>query len=155
MDTSIPRGIRNNNPGNIDRTNINWQGMAAHQDDPRFIVFRGPEWGIRAIARILLNYWANDGCKTIRQIINRWAPPEENDTDAYIADVANRSSLHADDMCDVRNVGTMSALVEAIIRHENDGQQPYSQAIIQQGLALAGITGTSNLVAVPNRGASA
>jgi hypothetical protein len=133
------RGIRNNNPGNIDRTNINWQGMAADQSgDPRFIVFRAPEWGIRAIAKIVLAYYSKDGCDTIRKIIERWAPPGENDTNAYVADVAAKCGVHPDDRCDVCSGDVLAAIVQAIIQHEN-GQQPYSQSQIASGLLLAGV----------------
>ena len=56
MGQSGARGIRNNNPGNIDRNATKWQGMADKQDDPRFIVFTSPQYGIRAMARVLLTY---------------------------------------------------------------------------------------------------
>jgi hypothetical protein len=79
------RGLRNNNPGNIDRNTIKWQGMADDQSsDPRFVVFKAPVFGIRALAKTLLAYQNQHGCKTIRQIINRWAPPSENKTEAYV-----------------------------------------------------------------------
>lgn len=137
--TDPDRGIRNNNPGNIDRTNIPWQGMAVDQSgDPRFIIFKSAEWGIRAICRILLNYYTNDGCKTIRQIIQRWAPPEENNTDAYVDAVARDCGCGPDDPVDARDAQVMAGLVKAIIQHEN-GQQPYADLVIQQGLALAGV----------------
>ena len=52
----VPRGIRNHNPGNVLRTkSVTWQGQAEDQSgDPEFVVFTAPEWGLRAIARILL-----------------------------------------------------------------------------------------------------
>lgn len=137
--TETPRGIRNNNPGNIRRSSIVWQGMAANQNDPEFVMFIAAVWGIRAIAKILLNYRANRGLTTIRQLINRWAPPEENDTDAYIDHVAIQCGISADADCDVRDMAIASAVVAAIISHEN-GEQPYDRLTIQKGLSLAGIT---------------
>jgi hypothetical protein len=146
--TDIPRGIRNNNPGNIDRTNINWQGMAARQDDPRFIVFAAPQWGLRAIAKIIQAYVVKDSCDTFRKVVTRWAPPEENETDDYVADVAARCGVHPDDSVDVRSLACMSALVKAIVWHEN-GQQPYTDKQIADGLALAGVRDTGGLSVVP------
>ncbi len=144
--TKMPRGIRNNNPGNIDRhPGVRWQGMAADQSaDTRFVVFQAPEWGIRAIARILITYQdkrrARDGSKidTITDIIERWAPPNENHTPAYAKHVAVLTGLGLDETIDVYDYTTMCALVKAIISHEN-GRQPYSAAQIERGLLLAGI----------------
>lgn len=140
------RGIRNHNPGNIDRQpGVKWQGQADDQSsDPRFVVFKTAPWGIRAIARVLITYQtarlARDGSRidTIREIIDRWAPRVENNTDAYAAHVAKLTGIGADDPVDVSDYGTMFAIVTAIITHEN-GCQPYSHAEIEAGLFLADI----------------
>lgn len=133
MATKLPRGIRNNNPGNIDRKpGVKWQGMAPDQSsDPRFIVFSAPEWGIRAIARVLHNY-RKRGNVTIAQIISTWAPPVENNTTAYIASVAGEVGIPPDVAI---NEDHVPALIAAIIRHEN-GQQPYSIEVIAKGIEL-------------------
>lgn len=153
MRPETPRGIRNYNPGNIDRiAGVRWQGQATDQSgDPRFIVFNGPRWGIRAIARVLITYQdkrrAKDGSRidTVREFIERWAPAVENDTNAYAKAAASALSIGPDDeRVDVYHYATMRALVLAIIRHENGpGPLPggiwYGDAIIADGLALAGI----------------
>ena len=77
---SQPRGIRNNNPGNIERNATRWAGMTAEQTDPRFVVFTSPEYGFRALARTLLTYQRKYGLLSIEDMIGRWAPPNENDT---------------------------------------------------------------------------
>lgn len=144
--TALPRGLRNANPGNIDRhPHVRWQGMADDQStDRRFVVFQSPKWGIRAIARVLITYQdkrqARDGSKidTIREIIDRWAPPNENHTTAYAEHVARLTRIGVDEKLDVYDYSTMKALVTAIITHEN-GQQPYDDATIDAGLKLAGI----------------
>ncbi|MFG8081199.1 structural protein [Pseudomonas aeruginosa] len=146
----MPRGIRNSNPGNIERNATRWQGMAAQQSDARFITFSAPEWGIRAIARTLITYQdkrrARDGSRidSVREIIERWAPPNENNTAAYSRAVASVLGIGPDDeTVDVYRYQTMEQLVRAIIRHEN-GPGPYDggwydDAVIERGLALAGI----------------
>lgn len=132
-----PRGIRNCNPGNIDRTGDKWQGMAADQSsDSRFVVFVAPHWGIRALAKVLLSYQRKHGLKTIRGIIDRWAPPVENNTDAYVDQVAKACGVEPDDTIDIENKAVLRALVSSIIKHEN-GQQPYGDAVIELGLDLA------------------
>ena len=132
-----PRGIRLNNPGNIDRTGDKWQGMAADQSgDSRFVVFVAPHWGIRALAKVLLSYQRKHGLKTVRGIINRWAPPVENDTGAYVDQVAKVCGVEPDDTIDIQNKVVLRAMVTAIIQHEN-GQQPYGAAVIELGIELA------------------
>jgi hypothetical protein len=128
-----PRGIRNNNPGNIERTSVRWKGMAADQSgDPRFIVFSAPEWGIRAIARILMGDW-REGQNTIASLIEEWAPPVENDTVAYIRAVGKSCGVDPYRPCNVPAL--LPKIIPAIIRHEN-GVQPYSPATIQLGIDL-------------------
>lgn len=128
----IPRGIRNHNPGNIERTGTRWRGMAEDQSaDPRFIVFEAPIWGLRAIARVLRTY-RRQGHTTIRAIINRWAPPIENPTAAYIDAVAREVGIGPDVPVPEERV---QALMQAIVRFEN-GTQPYDPALFAQAIAL-------------------
>ena len=131
-----PRGIRNNNPGNI-RHNDDWQGMTEVQTDKDFVQFIAPEWGIRAMYRILMNYRNRYGLKTIPQIIDRWAPPTENETGAYILSVAKKLGVNPQYLdLQALDISQYPALIEAIIFHEN-GQQPYSPETIAKGIALA------------------
>lgn len=152
MTRPSPRGIRNYNPGNIERNGTRWQGMALDQGkDSRFIVFSHPVWGIRAIARTLITYQdarrARDGSRidSVREIIERWAPASENDTAAYAKQVAKALGIGPDDeTVDVYDYPTMRALVQAIVRHENGpgplpGGHWYGDKLIAEGLALAGI----------------
>lgn len=140
IDPKTTRGWRNNNPGNIERGKDVWQGMAADQGaDSRFVVFTAPEWGIRAIARILQNYRRRADLATIRRMIETYAPPVENNTEGYIARVARATGLDPDkDRVDVASYAHMRPLVEAIIRVEIAGN-PYDDAVIDEGLRRAGI----------------
>ncbi len=146
MTLNASRGVRNFNPGNIDRhPGVRWQGQADNQSgDGRFVVFDSAKWGIRAIARVLITYQdrrrAGDGTRidTIRDIIDRWAPPNENNTGAYAQHVAKLTDIGVNDRIDVYDYSTMFALVTAIITHEN-GYQPYDKLTIDAGLKLAGI----------------
>lgn len=127
------RGIRNNNPGNIRKNSTVWMGMAASQTDPSFVQFVAPEYGIRAIAKIMHSYRAL-GLNTIREVVRRWAPPSENNTDAYVSAVCAECSVGPDDTVDLESI--MPLLVKAIIWHEN-GSCPYTQEQIHSGIALA------------------
>lgn len=136
--SAIPRGIRNHNPGNIERSKDPWQGLADRQSDRRFFVFSEPKWGIRAIARVLVTYQDRHGIADVRGLISRWAPPKENDTAAYVRAVAAAVGVESNERIDVHRYEITRPLVEAIIAHEN-GEQPYTAAQIDAGLVLAGI----------------
>lgn len=85
---TMVRGIRNNNPGNIDRNTTKWLGMADKQTDARFIVFKEMKYGCRAILKLLSTYYNKYNLYTVKDIISRWAPSTENDTSAYYKKVA-------------------------------------------------------------------
>jgi tetrahydrodipicolinate N-succinyltransferase len=120
--------------------------MAEDQSpDDRFVVFSRPKWGIRAIARILITYQdkrqAKDGSAidSVTEVIERWAPPHENNTTGYAKFVAENINMAVDDeSLDVYNYQTMKGLVKSIITMEN-GAQPYDDKVIDAGLRLAGI----------------
>lgn len=128
-----PRGIRNNNPGNL-RHGCPWQGLAPRQTDRAFCVFVSPLYGIRALARTLLTYERGHGLSTISALIGRFAPDTENDTAAYVQAVARACGLTPDETISVRK--ELPGLVAAIIRQEN-GIQPYGAALIEQAIRLA------------------
>lgn len=129
----IPRGIKNFNPGNIRRDGTPWLGMAADQPDPEFVSFIEPEYGIRAIVKIMQTYKSH-GINTISEAISRWAPPVENNTQAYIDAVCADCSVAPNDPIDLDAI--MPTLVKAIIVHEN-GQNPYTDQTINAGISLA------------------
>lgn len=128
------RGIRNNNPANIRRSSTKWQGESATQTDSAFVQFVSPEYGIRALSKVLDTYSTKYSLRTVRGIISRFAPPSENNTEAYISAVANKLGVSPDEQI---SVGAYKAqLVAAIIKHEN-GINPYSVATINSGVMMA------------------
>ncbi|EHX1545274.1 hypothetical protein K3P89_000637 [Escherichia coli] len=134
-DKGDARGIRNNNPGNLEYSKTNpWVGQTG--DDGRFAKFETPEHGIRALGRNLLSY-QRQGIDTVSDIINRWAPPSDNNnTDAYIKAVCAQLGVTADQQLDASNPDTLKALCAAIIHHEN-GSQPYSDQQLSTGVSAA------------------
>lgn len=130
-----PRGVRNNNPGNLEASSSNpWVGQTG--SDGRFAKFETPEHGIRALGRNLISY-QRQGIDTVGEIINRWAPPtDNNDTAAYIKSVCAQLGVKADQPLDASNPDTLQALCAAIIKHEN-GSQPYSNEQLSTGVSAA------------------
>lgn len=137
----LPRGIRNNNPGNL-RPGANWQGLVGQ--DGGYLKFDTAENGIRALGKNLLTYFRVHQLDTVRGIIGRWAPPAGRDpvtgktysqnTASYIDAVARALDVSPDARIDV--LARLDQLVPAIIKHEN-GQQPYSAAVIAEGIRRA------------------
>ena len=103
-----PRGIRNNNPLNIRRSGDNWKGQInvnvngnvnySYQPlDREFCQFETMAYGWRAAFVILCKtYYGKYKLKTIRALITRWAPPKENNTEAYIRRVTDRIGIGPD-----------------------------------------------------------
>lgn len=154
MGSKAPRGIRNNNPGNIE-WGSQWQGLRPESErtDNRFAQFKDPVFGIRALACVLITYQdkrkAKDGSRidSIKEIIERWAPSFENDTGSYANSVAALlDGVGPDDeVIDVHNFEHLRPIVEGIIRHEN-GRGPlktenswYTTTQIEEGLRRAGV----------------
>ena len=84
----VTRGIRNNNPFNIRYSNNNWLGKVEYykNSDKAFEQFLDIDYGLRAGIQLLRGYISR-GYDTPRLIINRFAPPTENETNSYLHSV--------------------------------------------------------------------
>jgi len=139
IDPRATRGWRNRNPGNIEHLPANkWQGLADPPSDGRFCRFTSHEHGIRALAALLTSYQDRHGLRTVRGIITRWAPPGENDTGAYVAAVARRMGVGAEEPIDLHRHDQLRPMVEAIIAQECAGLA-YPAAVIDRALTMAGV----------------
>lgn len=117
--TTLPRGLRNCNPGNIRITKDKWQGLREMQTDKSFFQFIEMRWGYRALMRTLQNYRKRHGCMTIADFINRWAPPSENNTGNYISRVCREMQVPNSYVPDVDDKDAMCAFAAAISQVEN------------------------------------
>ena len=93
----MSRGLRNNNPLNIRHSADRWQGARINQTDKAFVQFQSMAYGYRAVWKILdtycLTFKRERKAYNVRNIIGRWAPSTENDTDAYVRAVVKLSGL--------------------------------------------------------------
>jgi hypothetical protein len=129
-----PRGIRNNNPLNIEYRSTNgWEGQTG--SDGRFARFRTPEQGIRA-GVVTLQTYASRGLNTVAEIIGTWAPPSENNTSAYAASIARAIGVGPNDPIDTRDPRVLTQMIAGMIQIEN-GEQPYSPELIREGVQQA------------------
>lgn len=112
------RGLRNNNPGNIRHNGESWRGEVIGTDKA-FKSFSSAPWGYRAMFMLIDNYNRKYGCKTPAQIVGRWAPPTENDTNAYTKTVSELAKVDPAATINTLDQKTMLALVSAMSRVEN------------------------------------
>lgn len=136
--SGYPLGLRNNNPGNL-RPGDNWQGMTGVNQG--FIVFKDIAYGIRAMGTDIGNDIRLDGLNTLRKLINEYAPPSENDTDAYIRRMFSYTGFSADQQLPA-NLVTLKKLIRGHMNVELG--ELYSSMVtdadIDQGLALMNST---------------
>lgn len=112
------RGIRNNNPGNIEykQSSERWEGSIGN--DGRFVIFAEMKWGVRALMRTLITYYRKYNLNTVTKIIQRWAPPSENDTNQYIKNVSSWMGVDPNQELNLGRVETLKKLAYAITRQE-------------------------------------
>lgn len=129
------RGERLNNPGNIRITNQNWIGKIQPSSDQDFEQFDTPEHGIRAMGKIILTYFHN-GINTIEGVINKWAPPSENPTDAYIENVCSRSGYNSTAPLMFTSLDDLAPVIMGMIDQEQGGCI-YTMGQIKTGCQMA------------------
>ncbi len=114
-----PRGLRNNNPGNIRINSDLFEGEIRPSRDKAFKQFEAMRYGYRAIFKILRNYINNYKLDTIRKMISRWAPSNENHTEAYIKAVSDYAGISPDDPIRADNREMMIRIVAGMTQVEN------------------------------------
>lgn len=141
--SNLPRGIRNNNPGNLVYTSINWQGKLPlpQNTDKHFEQFTELKYGVRAMYRDILND-ISKGKNTIQSLISEYAPPHENNTQSYVNQVAKAVGYAPNER--ILNV-TESFLLELgkiIVRIENGAvaSQYVTESDLQEGISILGDT---------------
>ena len=134
------RGIRNNNPGNIEDGPFARSQPGYSGSDGRFAVFETPEAGADASANLLQSY-GKKGINTISGIVSRWAPPgDHNDTGAYVAAISRATGIPPDQPVDMSDPAVRSKIASAIGRYENGpgGTAPGVHPGSSPGRAFAG-----------------
>lgn len=151
MANQLPRGVRLNNPLNIERDGTQWEGMAPVQSDPTFVEYLTAAFGFRAGFRNLISYFDHHGLNTVRGILSRHSPAggdniTADDPDgskqlnAYIAAVCKRTGFGADEQIAPKTWEDGSKLIYAMTEHEQGGFEPYfTSAQMAEGAFRAGI----------------
>lgn len=107
-----PRGIRNNNPGNL---NFVGQSGATKESGPggRFAVFATMQQGLQALAHQLQLYGGR-GIDTVQGIISKYAPAGENNTNSYIQSVMRKLGVSASQHLNLQDPNVLKALIQGI-----------------------------------------
>ena len=131
------RGLRNNNPGNLVKTKINWAGKLKDSKDTRFEQFETLPYGIRAQMMDIINDISKDKKNTLRKLISEYAPAFENDTNAYINAVAKSVGIGADQQITKITQPLILSLSRAIYKVElGKYHTDITDSDIKQGYAL-------------------
>lgn len=129
----LPRGLRNNNPGNIRRNSDVFQGEVNPSRDQQFKQFKTMAYGYRAVFKILSNYYRKYSLTTIRKMIGRWAPENENNTSAYVSLVSSYAGIGSDDLISFDRE-QMIRIVAGMSKVENGRDAVMSDVIAGWGL---------------------
>lgn len=129
------RAERNNNPGNLEYRGQS--GAVPEDGEGRFAKFQSASDGVAALVRQLQLYGSR-GLDSIKEIVEKYAPASENDTQAYIAALTKKLGVGANDTLDLNDPGTLSGLVRGISRHEA-GRDFLSDEDVLTGLRSAGV----------------
>ena len=115
--TTVPRGLRNNNPLNIRHNADNFLGETIG-NDTAFKTFTTMAYGYRAAFVILYTYHSR-GLNTIEKIVARWAPPNENNTESYTINIERWSGVPRDKVLTTADGADYILIVAAMSFVEN------------------------------------
>lgn len=131
---TLPLGVRNNNPLNIEYSPRNdWDGQLSNSGE-RFARFKNPAYGFRAAAKVLRSY-ARQGFTTLDEMINRFAPSHENDTNLYTKNVSDWTGIGINQRVDVNDDEELASVIHAMSRMEVG--QYYGLTMAKKGVAMA------------------
>jgi len=136
IDMDLPRGLRLNNPGNIRISTTKWQGEIIPSADKSFKQFTSMSYGYRAMLKLIRNYRILYELDTIRKIVSRWAPPNENKTNAYINFVSKYTGYQPDTVISVYKREQMVIIAAAITLQENGHDYKVNMPDINKGWDL-------------------
>lgn len=143
---SAPRGIRNNNPGNLNYVGQTGATMEAGEGG-RFAVFESMQHGVAALYKQLQLYFKR-GINTLSSIVKTYAPASDNNNvDAYISALTKATGKGANEVLDSGDTATIARLMKGIVDHEN-GKGYISSSDIMGGIQLgAGSSASRNMPA--------
>lgn len=145
---SLPRGIRNNNPGNLQ-----FMGQAGAVPEPgsgRFARFGSMQQGIAALYRQIQLYKSR-GINTLAKLAAKYAPPNENDTGAYLSQLVKSTGFGANSALDFSNPAVAESIIRGISRNENGGNYlPSGHFLVGARAGMKGGAQSNTTVSIGN-----
>jgi len=134
MDGAIAetRGIRNHNPANLVLTNIKWQGKL-RCSDTRFECFSTPFHGLRAMYKTLYSYYYKHNKQSIREIMHRWSPAHENETEDIVRRVSRRMGWLPNATIPIDDTSFLFRLGSSLVINENS-DDPYTEKLHRRAI---------------------
>lgn len=125
QDTSQPRGLRNNNPGNIEDSPFarRQPGYSGVEPQGRFATFKTADDGTNAAGNLVGSY-GNRGINTVQAVISRWAGANDPNVPQYIAAVSKQLGVDPNAPLNMQDPNVRQALVGAISQFENGRRAP-------------------------------
>lgn len=124
--TPLPQGTPSpggfaNNAGNIRATSLPWEGKGPPQNG--FETFGTPQAGANAMFKNLGAYVQANPTMTVAQAIAKWAPPTENNTQAYVQRLSEATGINpAMPLGEVmKDPAVAATLMDGIARIEKGG----------------------------------
>lgn len=114
----MTRGYMNNNPGNIVKDGKTWVGEKPVSTDKNFKQFVSMPYGYRALWLNIKAYFSK-GLNTIEKIATTYAPPNENDTKAYIVALSKATGKKPQEIISFSDTSAIRKLIAGISQHEN------------------------------------
>lgn len=138
--TNLPRGLRNNNPGNLIKTGIAWKGEVSKNTDGHFEQFVDLKHGIRALYKQLYTD-IQVRSLNLRKLIHKYAPAHENNTENYIDYVSKKTGINPNYPIDL-NYTNLVTIAKAIVSIENGSQYSHliSESDYEEAFSIAGLT---------------
>lgn len=118
IEAELLEGSRSSKKGGSGVTDNNVGNMRPPGKSEGFQQFGSVEEGLAAIDKQLKIYSERDGLNTVRGIVSKWAPSNENNTEALIKAMSARTGFKSDDKLDMSNPATRMIISSAIAIQE-------------------------------------
>ncbi|CAI0818517.1 lytic transglycosylase [Serratia proteamaculans] len=132
---SAPRGIRNNNPGNLNYVGQNGAALENHAT-PRFARFNSAFEGFAALGKQIKAYYNGTSkaagyqkLQSVEDIISRFAPASENNTQGYIDKLSKMLGVGRGESLNIHDPQVLATLMNGITQIEN-GKNPYAPEMV-------------------------
>ncbi|HAT3847636.1 TPA: lytic transglycosylase [Serratia marcescens] len=147
-----PRGIRNNNPGNLNYVGQNGATLEDHAT-PRFARFNSAFEGFAALGKQIKAYYNGTSkaagyqkLQSVEDIISRFAPASENNTQAYINKLSKMLGVGRGDSLNIQDPQVLATLMNGITQIEN-GKNPYApEMVLKAAQSAVGVGGSNSSV---------